>query len=276
MTTGGDRTATEHRTLINGAEIAYTDVGTSADAVVFVHGHPFNRSMWFPQIEALVRSGWRAIAPDLRGYGASQVVPGVTTLNRFADDIATLLDQLRVERVVMTGLSMGGQIVMAFADLYRSRLRGIVLAATSPLPETADGKRRRFEMAARLEREGMDGYAAEVLDKMIAPANIARLPQVADQVTAMMRATDPRGAAAALRGRAERPDYCAVLRALSIPALIVVGDQDAFTTREDAEQMHSLLSRSELAWLEGVGHMPNLECAEEFNRRLTAFLRTAH
>jgi pimeloyl-ACP methyl ester carboxylesterase len=272
-----DRTQTKRIVTINGAEIAYTDAGTSADAVVFVHGHPFNRSMWSPQVEAVVRSGRRAIAPDLRGYGDSQVVPGVTTLNQFADDLAALLEFLRVERVIMAGLSMGGQIVMAFAAQFRSRLRGIVLAATSPSPETADGKQRRFEMVARLEREGMDGYAAEVLDKMIAPANIERLPHVANHVRAMMRATDPRGAAAALRGRAERPDYCPVLKELSIPALIVVGDQDAFTTRADAEQMHALLSRSELVWLNGVGHMPNLESAEEFNRRLEAFVgRTAY
>ena len=79
----------------------------------------------------------------------------------------------------------------------------------------------------------------------------------------MMRAAPPEGAAAALRGRAERPPYEGVLTALAVPALVVVGDQDAFTTRADAEAMHRLLAGSELLWLPGIGHMPNLEAAAE-------------
>jgi pimeloyl-ACP methyl ester carboxylesterase len=57
-----------------------------------------------------------------------------------------------------------------------------------------------------------------------------------------------------------------------VPALIVVGSEDAFTTREQAEVMHRLLRDSELVWLEGVGHMPNLESAAEFNAALLRFL----
>src|SRR5258708_24493621 len=75
----------------------------------------------------------------------------------------------------------------------------------------------------------------------------------------MMRAARRAGAAAALRGRAERPDYESALASLDVPALVVVGDEDAFTTRTDAEQMHVLLRRSELVWMEGAGHIPNLE-----------------
>ena len=89
----------------------------------------------------------------------------------------------------------------------------------------------------------------------------------------MMRATHPAGAAAALRGRAERPDYENTLADLSVPALVVVGDEDAFTTRADAERMHALLKPSELVWMEGVGHMPNLEREVEFNAALRRFLQ---
>jgi pimeloyl-ACP methyl ester carboxylesterase len=87
-----------------------------------------------------------------------------------------------------------------------------------------------------------------------------------------MGAAHPVGAAAALRGRAERPDYESALAALDVPALIVVGDEDAFTTGADAERMHTLLRRSELVWMEGVGHMPNLERAAEFNAALERLL----
>jgi len=121
-------------------------------------------------------------------------------------------------------------------------------------------------------KEGMEPYAEEVLPKMVTPANLIALPGVADHVRAMMRATDPFGAAAAVRGRAERPDYAETLARLGVPALVVVGDQDAFTTRTDAEQMSRLLKRSELVWIKGVGHMPNLESEGEFNEALGRLL----
>jgi len=259
-------------TTPDGITLDYDDHGAAGGAVLLVHGHPFNRSMWSPQLAALAAAGWRAVAPDLRGYGGSEVVAGKTTLEVFARDLVALLDHLGIERVVAAGLSMGGQIVMELARLYPHRLNGVVLAATFPQAETEDGRRRRAEMAARLEREGMDGYARDVLPQMLSPRTIASAPDTAAHVLAMMRSTSPAGAAAALRGRAERPDYAATLERLAVPALIVVGDEDAFTTRADAERMQALVVGSRLVWMAGVGHMPNLERPGEFNAALVRFL----
>jgi len=304
--------------LVNGITMAYDDVGEGDNVLVLVHGHPFNRTMWRPQMGHFFRPRarfegvtssessvetkskpegdsivvapkilenedeyehehdegfpWRAIVPDLRGYGGSTVVPGKTTLDIFASDIAGLLDELGIQDVVIGGLSMGGQIVMEFCRLYPERVRGILLAATFCRAETEQGKRHRAAMADRLLKEGMEPYAEEVLPKMVTPANLIALPQVADHVRSMMRTTDPIGAAAAIRGRAERPDYEETLASVEVPALVVVGDEDAFTTRADAEQMSGLLKRSELVWMKGVGHMPNLEREVEFNDGLGRLL----
>ncbi len=257
---------------VNGITIGFDEVGEGHNTLLLVHGHPFNRSMWRPQLGAAREAGWRVLAPDLRGYGETTVVPGKTPLNVFAADLAALLDHLDIEDVVIGGLSMGGQIVMEFARRYPRRVRGIVLAATFPQSETDEGKRSRNATADRLVREGMRAYADSVLPKMLAARSIETLPAVADHVAAMMRATDPEGAAAALRGRAERPSYEETLASLAVPALVVVGSEDAFTTRQDAERMRDLLRGSELVWLEGVGHMPNLERPEAFNAGLIRFL----
>lgn len=256
----------------NGIRAIYDDTGHGADAVLFVHGHPFNRSMWAPQLPAVTAAGWRAVAPDLRGYGDTEVVPGMTPLGTFADDLAALLDHLGLDRVVVVGLSMGGQIAMEFAQRFPARLRGLVLAATFPQAETTEGKARRAAMAERLLAEGMHGYADEVLPKMLAARSIEALPEVAARVLEMMRNTTPAGAAAALRGRAERPPYDDTLAALRVPALVVVGDDDAFTTRADADRMHAALAGSELLWLPGIGHMPNLEAPDAFNAGLCRVL----
>ena len=257
---------------LNGITVGFDQLGEGPDTLLLVHGHPFNRSMWAPQASAVAAAGWRVVVPDLRGYGETTVVPGITRFDVFAADLAALLDHLGIENAVIGGLSMGGQIAMQFAQQYPQRVRGLLLSATFCEPETDDGKRRRNDMADRLLREGMHPYAEEVLPKMLAARSIATLPAVAAHVTAMMRASDPEGAAAALRGRAERPPYESTLASLTVPTLVVVGSEDAFTTREQAEHMRDLVQGSELVWLAGIGHMPNLESPELFNATLIRWL----
>ncbi|TPQ21704.1 alpha/beta fold hydrolase [Streptomyces sporangiiformans] len=254
--------------------LAYEDKGTKASTplpLVLIHGHPFDHTMWAPQMAAF-SPGRRVITPDLRGYGASPVVPGVTPLATFAEDIAALLDSLGVDGFVLGGLSMGGQIVMECYRQFPERIHGMILADTFPAPETPAGKKSRGEMADRLLREGMRGYADEVLHKMVAPYADA---DVAAHVHRMMTGTPPEGAAAALRGRAERPDYRDLLTRVRVPSLVVVGEDDAYTPASDAQAMHEALPGSTLHIIARAAHMPNLERPDEFNEALAAFLKQA-
>ena len=258
--------------LVNDVQLAYEEIGCGGQVLLLIHGHPFDHTMWRPQFDPIVRLGWRLIVPDLRGYGASAGGGEKTTLEIFARDLIALLDHVRADQAVIAGLSMGGQIAMEICRLAPTRVRGIVLAATFPRAETALGKEERIATAERLTREGMFAYAAETLPRMLAAGSIQSAPEIAEHVLRMMRDTPPAGAAAALRGRAERPDYSNVLERFERPALIVVGDADAFTTKQDADHMHALLKDSRLLWLQGVGHMPNLERPEQFNAALSGFL----
>jgi pimeloyl-ACP methyl ester carboxylesterase len=259
---------------LDGITVGYDDEG-SGEPLVLVHGHPFDRSMWRPQVEAFSRVGWRVIAPDLRGYGETTVVPGTTTLETFACDLADLLEYLAVDRIVLGGLSMGGQVVMEFYRLFPHRVRGLILADTSARAETDDGKRLRNSTADRLLREGMGPYAEEVLPKMVAPHNLRARPELARHVLAMMLATSPEGAAAALRGRAERPDYLDMLARITVPTLVVVGSDDTFTPVNEARLMHQGIPEAALTVIQGAGHMPNLERPTEFNGALRDLLVAA-
>ncbi|MFE9857896.1 alpha/beta fold hydrolase [Streptomyces sp. NPDC005780] len=262
-------------TADDGTLIVYDDLG-AADAepppVVLVHGHPFNRTMWQPQTDALVAAGYRVIVADLRGYGDSGVVPGRTLFAVFASDIAALLDHLGIARAVVGGVSMGGQIAMEFHRSHPDRVAALVLADTSPVAETEDGKAFRNRLADRLLAEGMGGYADEVIDKMLAPYNVTGLPDVAAQVLGMMRGTASEGAAAALRGRAERPDYRDSLAAAGVPVLVVVGADDVYTPVAEARVLHGLIPGAELVVVEGAGHLPGLERPEAFNDAVVRFL----
>jgi pimeloyl-ACP methyl ester carboxylesterase len=254
------------------AVVAYDDEGTG-DVLLFVHGHPFNRSMWRPQLETFSDNGWRGVAPDLRGYGESTVIPGMTTLDVFAADQARLLDHLGVEEAVVVGLSMGGQIAMDFYRQFPQRTRALVLADTFAEGESPEGKKRRNDIADRLQREGVAAYADEELPKMVSASTIGKRPNVAEHVLGMMRDSPAEGAAAALRGRAERPDYVKLLGNVAVPVLVVVGRDDTYTPVAVAEAMHERLPHSTLVVVEDTGHMPNLERPDEFNRALGDFLR---
>ncbi|MFD9301464.1 alpha/beta fold hydrolase [Streptomyces sp. NPDC060048] len=261
----------------NGVTLFFEDLGPHDGApVILIHGHPFNRTMWAPQTAALTAAGYRVITPDLRGYGQSPVLPGKTLLADFADDLAALLDRLGIEQAVVGGVSMGGQIAMEMRLRHPGLVRALVLSDTSAPPETPDGKTFRRELAERLLREGMKPYTDEVIDKMLAPYNVTGMPEAAAKVTAMMYATDPRGAAAALRGRAERPDYAPVLAALpaEVPCLIVVGRDDVYTPVDEARSLHALAAHSVLTVVERAGHLPGVEQPEAFNRALLDFLGT--
>jgi 3-oxoadipate enol-lactonase len=252
--------------------IAYEDNGQGIP-LVFVHGHPFNRSMWRDQLRVF-SPHYRVITPDLRGYGESTVVPGKTFLEDFARDIAHLLEELNTADIILCGLSMGGQIALEYYQLFPQRLRALILADTFAQLDAEEVRQARYDMAERLMKEGMGGYAGEVLPKMIAPRTIEEQPEVAAHVLSMMLATSPNGAAAALRGRAERRDYTPLLPEIAVPTLIIVGSDDEFTPVRDAEFMRQRIPNSRMAVIDGAGHMPNMERLAEFNQIVEEFLMT--
>ncbi|MFC9955831.1 alpha/beta fold hydrolase [Streptomyces nigra] len=263
------------RAVVNGATLHYDDTGPSTGLpVLLIHGHPFNRTLWTPQSKQLAAAGYRVITPDLRGYGDSDVTPGRVYLSDFADDLVDLLDTLGIGQAVVGGVSMGGQIAMEVHRRYAHRVCALVLSDTSSPAESTEGKAFRNRLADRLLADGMAGYADEVIDKMLAAYNVTALPDVAAHVLGMMRATDPRGAAAALRGRAERPDYGGTLAAARCPVLILVGADDVYTPVSDAEAIGRLVPHAELCVIEGAGHLPGAEQPERFNEALLHFLQT--
>jgi 3-oxoadipate enol-lactonase len=258
---------------INNLSIAYRDTG-AGQPILFIHGHPFNQSMWDTQVAAL---SWkhRVITYDIRGYGASEVpTTEATTLETLADDIAALLDHLNIPTTVVVGLSMGGQIAMAFAEQYPQRLSGLILAATFPQADPPEAAATRRATADRFLAQGSIPPGLEMLPKLLAPASIKDHPEIALQVLTMIARTPPAGATAALRGRAQRKDYTPTLRKITVPTLIVVGTEDAYTSVDTAKQMQQSIPNARLEVFEGIGHLPNLEATDHFNAVLHRFLDT--
>lgn len=259
------------RARIRGIEMAY-DMEGSGPAVLLLHGFPFNRSMWREQVEAL-KDKYRVITPDLRGFGETSIVSEEpATMREMAEDVAALMDELGIERFALGGLSMGGYVAFAFYRSFPLRVRTLILADTRPQSDTDEARANREQQAQQALREGMQGIADAMLPKLLAPSTLAERQEVAEGLRRMMLSTDPRGAAAALRGMAERPDQTSLLQRILSPTLIIVGSLDQLTPPTDAEVMRREIRGSRLEVIEGAGHVSNLERPAEFSRALRSFL----
>lgn len=257
---------------VRGIEMAYDDVG-SGQAIVLLHGYPFNRTMWSEQAESLSAS-YRVITPDLRGFGETNGEAGaMATMREMAEDVAALLDRLEIRRAVVGGLSMGGYVTFAFYRRFPLRVRSLILADTRPQADTDEARRGRAEQSQTILSDGMEAIADGFLPKVLAPATLARKPETVSRVRRMITSTNPQGAAAALHGMAARPDHTDFLPRIFAPTLIIVGAEDKIAPLQDAELMHREIRGSRLEIIEGAAHVSNIEQPAEFNRALADFLR---
>lgn len=255
---------------IRGIKMVYDDLG-KGEVILLIHGQPFNRSMWDDQKETLAQN-YRLIIPDLRGYGESGITEGIVLLDELALDLIHLLDDLGIQKAVIIGLSMGGQIALEIYRLAPELYRAIVLADTDARAEDEKGYKNRIELSKRILSDGLAKFTEERIGHFMCNTTFINKPDVVERVKMMMITTPAAGSAAAQRGRAERKDYTPLLGKIDFPALIVVGDQDEFTPISSAEYMHKRITGSGLAVIENSGHIANMEQPEAFNGVLAKFL----
>ncbi|MBK7832857.1 MAG: alpha/beta fold hydrolase [Gemmatimonadetes bacterium] len=252
-----------------GIEIGYDDVG-SGDAVVFLHGFPHHRALWASQVAALVDRA-RCIAPDLRGFGESSVHPPYS-VDQYADDLAALLDSLRIERAVVCGLSMGGYVALAFWRRHRARVRALILMDTRAGNDSAEGRERRDQMIALARLRGSEAVADAMITGMVGKRTREKCPEVVDDVHRMLESAPVDGVVGALEALRDRPDSTATLETIDVPTLIVVGEDDVLTPPGEAMLLHAGIRGSTLEVIAGAGHVANVERPAAVNHVITEFL----
>lgn len=260
------------RITVNGVNLAVAVRG-EGPAILFIHGYPLDRSIWREQIEAL--EGFHRIAPDLRGMGQSDAPDLGYSMSIYAADLAALLDVLGVDEVILCGLSMGGYVALEFLRQRRSRVRGLVLMDTRADADTTEGRRSRDGAAATARERGAAAIADAMLPKMLAPATLARHPDIAQRLRALMAATPVPGIVGALAAMRDREGSEALLRTLvGVPTLVLVGEADGLTPPEQARAMAEAIPGARLAIIPGAGHLPPVEQPEATTEALREFLRS--
>ncbi len=252
---------------INGLSLYYEAHG-AGDPILFIHGFPLSGELWRSLVPALEKK-YRLIIPDLRGHGRSASSPEVTMAD-FADDLATLLDDVGESRpVVLVGLSMGGYISFEFYRRYRKRVRALVLANTRAQADIPADISNRRAMAQRVKSAGSILVAEAMLPRLFGPEAPEELRQ---RWLGIMSATAPEGIAAALEAMATRPDSFDTLASTSCPVQIIGGEDDILTPPKDAIRMQDVAPDARLEILSGSGHMSPVERPELFLTVLQRFL----
>lgn len=261
-----------HRVSLGEVTLHTVELGQGRP-VLLVHGFPLSHRMWAEQLEPLA-ARYRVIAPDLRGFGASDVSPpGTVRMEQMADDLAHLLDALGVAGpVTLVGLSMGGYIAWQFWKRHRARLAALVLCDTRAAADSEEVARGRGALAARVLRDGSAVLIDAMLERLVAPQTPSERPAVVEALREMILTTPPEGAAAALRGMALRVDASGWLPQIDLPALFLVGQHDAISPPAEMRAMAQATPGAQFVEIAEAGHLAPLESPEACNAAMLEFL----
>jgi 3-oxoadipate enol-lactonase len=255
-------------------KLGYDDSGRgNGFPVIFLHGFPHHRGLWAPQLASL-SSQARCIALDLRGFGESTVAPPYS-MDQYADDVAAFMDNLRIDRAVICGLSMGGYVAFSMWRRHRSRIHALVLADTKASADTEEGREKRRAMAQMARERGTTAVADATITGMVGKHTRETSPLIVDQVYRILAKAPVAGVVGALEALREREDSTLTLNTIDVLTLIIVGEDDVLTPVADSEAMHRAIYGSRLQVLAHAGHVSNLERPAAFNHVLSEFLAVA-
>jgi 2-succinyl-6-hydroxy-2,4-cyclohexadiene-1-carboxylate synthase len=263
------------------ARLAYAEAGEGGRPFLLVHGFTGAKEDFTEWLEPLAQAGWHAVAPDNRGHGASEK-PGDEaqyTFDLLADDLLELADTLWGDgsSFVLLGHSMGGMVAQVLALRRPERVAGLVLMDTlpGPLPIIT---REELDLAKLVVREqGIDGLAAALKErggKLDTPAHdrvLRERPGYQEFNDRKFADTAPAAYAGLLEAMFSSTDRLESLRSMSMPTLVITGDQDRPIVKPSMA-MADTIPDGELAVIPDAGHSPQFENPDAWWSALATFL----
>ncbi len=242
------------------AEIVY-EVKGSGPAVVLLHPFPSDHEFWYP-VAGAWESRYTLILPDLRGHGDSEAGDGPALMEKHARDVEKVMDAAGVGKALFVGCSIGGYILFEGWRRFRERMTALVLCDTRPQPDTAEARANRLKSAATVLEQGTEAFLEGMIPKLMGATTVRTRPDLVEGALSMMRKMSAEDINQVLRGMAERPDSVGDLKTITVPTLIVIGEEDGLSTPADGEFMRQKIAGSRLMVIPKAGHYAPWEQAE--------------
>ena len=239
--------------------------------IIFIHGFPFNSGMWEQQIKQF-KEQYYCIAYDIRGLGMTPAGEGQFTLEMFVDDLFAVMDGLKLKTAVITGFSMGGYITLRAMEKEPDRFRGLILCDTKAEADDDAGRLKRAGAIKSIDTDGVEQFVSSFVPMTFCDDAPQRIPDIYNNTLEQAKAAPPTGVKGCLLAMAARTDTTASLSNISIPTLLLVGEDDIITPPAVMQDMHKRINGSEMITVPGAAHMAPVEQPEIINQAIAEFL----
>lgn len=248
--------------------VNYSDTGKGT-AVVLLHGFLENAKMWDDFVPELSKKH-RIITIDLLGHGQTGPVGYVQTMEDNADLVHTVLSELNIRKVVLTGHSMGGYVALAFAELYPDMVKGIALINSTSRADSDERKLNR-DRAIKAVKKDYTSFVRLSVGNLFSENNRERLSSEIENVKQEALKTPLQGIVASLEGMKIRKDREVLLHFAPYPIVLVLGKADPVLNYD--ENIDQIENTSVRLVTFNDGHMSTIENKDELLKELQSFLK---
>lgn len=252
-------------------EIAVHTIGEGNNILLLIHAFPANSQM-FAKLTDFLPEGWKAIFPDLPGFGQSKTDEGteILTMSKLARVIDSIIPS-EYHKLVIGGVSMGGYITMAYIREFPEKADGYILANTRD-QEDSDGGKGRREVVDMIKEGNRDQYITDLFPKLLGEDNLTD-ETIKNDVKSMISSTSDKAIVQTSLGMGERPDSRELMSQVSKSILLITGSQDVITGIDVMEEMHNKYQNSQFQVLDKAGHYSPVEQPYQFGKAIKNFLQ---
>lgn len=256
--------------IINGLSV-FLEGNSKNKSIIFIHGFPYDHTMWKAQIDELCKN-YFCVAYDIRGLAESTVGDGQYTMESFVDDLEIIIAQLKLNKPILCGLSMGGYIALRALEKFEEKFSAAILCDTRSETDNSEGKLKRAAAIKRINTEGLPPFAKDFITNCYGDRYKQHNKVDFDNRILKSSAFDPIGVKGSLLAMLGRNDTTEYLGKINIPALVICGEHDTLTPPEVMKPVAEKINGAEFVLIKDSGHMSPIENPLEVNKAIKKFL----
>jgi 3-oxoadipate enol-lactonase len=255
---------------INGLSV-FLSGNPESKVIIFVHGFPYDQNMWQAQVDELA-TDYLCVSYDLRGLGESPAGDGQFTMESFVDDLEQITNELKLEKPILCGLSMGGYISLRAIERMQEKFSALILCDTKSGADDNEGKLKRAAAIKQISsgefNTFIESFILNCFGEKFVKENNAEYRKIVDR----SNMNNPIGVKGCLLAMVSRTDTTECLSKIKIPTLVICGSEDKLSPPDVMKSMADKIPNANFVLVVGSGHMTPIENPQEVNKAIRGFL----